>query len=464
VLVVVMLLLAGVAVAGGLIRKDSAGRWDLGPWLVLETAAGALASVVAGAVSRRVAGRFSGPVALAACALSFGLIEAIEILRRAGSGAVVAPARLVLAAPLVAAAGVLLGGWRRRSHVDLVKAAARRPLPRRSLLKESLRYAAPVTVLAAAAGVSLFALPGLEAGPRSGIVASALALDFTVVVPGLVFILLVRAGRAPWLVIVPAFVAGYAVAAATMPRQHAGMLETMRLLVVPLEIGLVACLVVLARRGLAVAAGREGDFATRFRWAARTVLASRIPADILTTEVSVLFYAFRWRRRPPLTRGCYTVHREAGYLAVLVGLIMVLAVETIAVHLLVRHWSGAAAWILTGLSLYACVWLAGDLRAMSARPLRITQTHLSMRVGLRWEAEIPLAWIEDAHPLALRGEPPARDGLDASLLGRANVRLRLHRPIEVCGLYGRRKTVGEIRLMVDRAAEFCKELQAARAL
>jgi hypothetical protein len=106
-----MLLLAGVAIALGWITKDDAGRVNLGPWLALEIAGGAVASVLAGAVSRRIARRYLGPAVLAGASFGVGLAEAMEILRHAAAGDVQAPPWLVLLAPVVTAAGVLFGGW-----------------------------------------------------------------------------------------------------------------------------------------------------------------------------------------------------------------------------------------------------------------------------------------------------------------------------------------------------------------
>ncbi len=330
---------------------------------------------------------------------------------------------------------------------------------RAPVLAAPLRYGLPALVLAGAGAVSLFALPALRAEDQSAVVAAAVTLDLTVVLPGLVYFLLVRSKRLPWIAIVPTFVVGYAVAMATLPEAHHGVLDAIRLLAIPAEIGLVAYLALLARKTFKRASRAEGDFATRFRFAARDALQARIPADILTTEVSILYHAFRWRRPPPDSEGSFTVHREANYLTVVIGLTMVLLVETVALHALVWLWSATAAWILTGLSLYAYIWLVGDYRAMTARPIRLTPTHLSMRMGVRWEAEIPLTQIASAEPLGAREEVPGSDTLVAALLGQPNLMVKLEEPVEVIGMYGWRRTVSGLRLRVDGAPELRAEIQ-----
>jgi hypothetical protein len=454
----IMLMLAGVAIFSGMITRDDAGRLNLGPWLILEIVGGAFTSLLAGATSRRIARGYRAPLVLAVCALTIGLLEATEILRLTAAGGAKAPTWIVLLAPPVTALGVLLGGWNLgTSFIRLRKGNGALHLT------ESLRYSLPAVVLAAAAAVSLFVLPRLAAGAESIVVASALTLDFTVVVPGLAFALLVRTRRAPWIILIPTFVVGYAVAMTTIPPQHHFLLEMIRLLVVPAELCVIVYLVVLTRRTFASAAGSEGDFATRFRFAARKVLASRIPADIITTELSLFYYALDLRRPSPAKTGSYTMHRQVGYLTVMVGLIMVLFAETVPVHLIVSRWSSLAAWILTALSIYALIWLVGDYRAMVARPLRVTPTHLALHVGVRWEADIPLALIAQVDLLNRKSEPPKDNTLFAGLLGQSNLRLKLHDSIEVIGMYGLRKTVREIWLTVDDAEKLRKELRGAVA-
>jgi hypothetical protein len=328
----------------------------------------------------------------------------------------------------------------------------------------SWRYGVPAVVLTSAAALSWFVVPALPQASEAQVVAAAITLDLTLIVPGLVYALLVRTKRLPLIVLLPTFVTGYAVAAGTLPREHHAALEVIRLLAIPVELVLLGCLAVVARRAWAKVPSDGGDFATRFRTAARTALGSRVPADILTTEIALLYHAFRWGRAAPPGLGAYTVHRQVGYLPVMFGLAVALAFEMVVVHLFVSQWSIVAAWVLTGLSLYAGVWLLGDCRAMAARPLYLTLTHLALRVGLRWEVDIPFSLIMQAELLPALHDTPPSDTLTASLLGQPNLRLRLREPVEVTGMYGLRRTVREIWLSVDGAADLCAELQRRLAV
>jgi hypothetical protein len=454
VLLAVMFLIAGLAVLFGWIPYDAEGRLQLGTWLMLEILGGGAASVLAGWVCRRIARDRRGPLVLAAAMFTIGLLEATEIRRHVLAGRADAPMWLVGLAPVVAAVGILIGGWRRSR-----RAAALSLRQRTRRLMPVVRYATCVLAVGAAAVLSILVLPELQPGPRTTVVASALTLDFTVTGPALVYVLLVRARRLPWMALIPTFVVGYALALATIPEQHHAFLEGMRLVIIPAELALVTYLVVLTRRAfINPMPWGAGDFVTRFRSAARSVLESRVPADIFATEIGLLYHAFRHRARSTESPRVFTMHRETGYGSVVIGLAMAILVETVALHVLVSQWSGIVAWILTGLSIYALVWLLGDYRAFGARPTQITSTHLHLRAGMRWEADIPLDQIVSAESLVPDHGQPPREALVAVVLGGPNVRLKLKSPVEVIGMYGLRKTVTEIWLQADESTRLCQAL------
>lgn len=349
------------------------------------------------------------------------------------------------------------GGWNDGGPPGPTTGGARGPV---RLPGAALAWAAPLAVFAAASLLAVLRLPALEPGPRSTVVASALALDLTVTAPALAWVTLVRTRRVPWIVLPPAFVVGYVLALATLPGEQGAVLDALGWLAAPAEGALVAWIVVRARRAYAAAPAGPADFATRFRVAARRTLGSRVPADILTTEIAVLYHAFR-PRGPSRGPGAdsFTVHREAGYPAVASVVALLVVVETSAVHLLVGLWSTTVAWVLSGLGVYAIAWLLGDGRALGARPTRVTATHLRLRVGLRWEADVPRSRIAEVRRLR-PGDASEGEGLRAVVIGAPNVRLAFHEPVEVTGMYGIRRRVRVVRLRVDEADRFCAALGA----
>ena len=260
-----------------------------------------------------------------------------------------------------------------------------------------------------------------------------------------------RPGMMRWTVLFGVALLGCALTFVTLAAEPRSVLGPMALVALSAEIALVIYVVVAARRAVAALPEGETDATTRFRLAARQVARSRGVGDVLTTEVMLLYYAFRRPPRQAETSGAFTVHRTTSYLPILVAIGMALIVETVAVHFLVRVWSAKLAWVLTALSAYTLLWLMGDYRALVSRPIRLSATHLRFRYGLRWEADIPRDAIVEAGllPPALAPTPKEKTRLVASLPGGPNLRMWLERPVEVLGLYGWRKTITELRVRVD---------------
>ena len=291
--------------------------------------------------------------------------------------------------------------------------------------------------------------------------ATGLALDLTILLPALVYLCLVRTKRAPLISVVPAFIVGLVIATITTGAHAPQAIDALHLAALPIEIGVVGFLIITARR-LAKATGEtDGDFATRFRAAARQTLGARIPADVLTTEVATLRYAFG----PAVhSEGGFTVHRRTASGTLVVGLTLAVLVETFVLHLVVSRWSEPVAWVLTAFSLYAIIWLLGDYRAMLSRPTAVVGDTLRLRIGLRWEADIPLETIERIEAARHEpGGPKDRTRLVAPVAGSTNIRIRFREPVTITGAYGMRRTVASIITHVDDAAGFQARLTAAQA-
>jgi hypothetical protein len=168
----------------------------------------------------------------------------------------------------------------------------------------------------------------------------------------------------------------------------------------------------------------------------------------------VLYYGLLcWRRRPAWDdRRCFSFHRNSGYGALILALMMVTAVEVVGTHLVVRRWSGTVAWLLSALGVYALVWMAGDYQAVCRRPMVAADDALRVRVGLRWSVSIPYTQIEQVQP---RGKESVsrrtRGCLHAALLGDPQMVLILRGPVRARGPYGIEKEVRRVGLVVDEA-------------
>ena len=211
------------------------------------------------------------------------------------------------------------------------------------------------------------------------------------------------------------------------------------------------------------AAGTELDIPERIALAAQDVVPGRRLADVLATELSILYYAIAaWRRRPFVPSGtiAFTYHRENAFAAILATVLLAAVGELVAVHFLVRNWSASAAWVLTIVSAIGAFWLLGFLRSILLRPILIDAEALRVRVGVQWRAEIPFEAIERAEfgrvPAPARGAPGV---LRAVRIGQPNALLALKRPVTALGPYGIRREVSLVALSVDRRRDFEQELR-----
>jgi hypothetical protein len=246
-----------------------------------------------------------------------------------------------------------------------------------------------LAVVVAVYCVALGTVASLPRLKHPNVVASAVFVDITIVVP-LAFLLIVPRGRNRWRGLTLVFLASLAGAALVLPAQHRAALPLLRLLVVPAELAAVGLVLLGIRRGLSGAASRDDVIESLERSLSQSLSNPRF-ARAIAYEISVLYYGLvSWRQRVPIGAGrSFSYHRTGGYGAIVFLLIMVSAIEIVSVHLLVARASITAAWVLTGLGLYAVLWILGDFQAVRLRPLVVEDEVLRVRLGLRWSLDIP---------------------------------------------------------------------------
>lgn len=282
------------------------------------------------------------------------------------------------------------------------------------------------------------------------VAAWGVTFDLTVSIPLLYWFFIVRTGNARPLTIAPLFLAGTLVASLLVPQDEQQFLRQLRAIGVPLaEVLLLAALV---RR---VAATRE--------LSARTLLGDGRVAEIVASEMAVLYYAvFGWRAKPEETRGTVvTFHERAGWGSVLACIFVVLAAEGVGMHLLLSRWSSVAAWTWTALDVWGALWLLGDYHALRLRRSFIDDDALHLRYGLRWSAVIPLAQIASVDEIRAESEWKRKDVLKVAMLEEPRWLVTLSEAVVVRGLAGLRKEVRALALLPDDEESLRRALSAA---
>jgi hypothetical protein len=207
------------------------------------------------------------------------------------------------------------------------------------------------------------------------------------------------------------------------------------------------------------------DAGERLRRAALAALPFRRVAEVVAYEMGLMHYALLgWRARPAEGPGAFSYHRRGGYGGIVFALAAATAMETAAVHLLVAPQSPKAAWVATGLSLYALLWLVGDFQAVRLRPIVARDDALHLRMGLPWSADVPWTAVAGLHDArAAAPMPRGRESVRMTAMGPPSAVLELRHPVEVRGPYGITRSVRHVGLAVDDAARFRAEVEARTA-
>jgi len=297
------------------------------------------------------------------------------------------------------------------------------------------------------------------------VIAGALTLDLTLLVPLLYYLLLVRLRGWPVVTVLPVFLISVLAAGWLIPETQHRVLDLVYYAAALAELALIMVIAYKAlqlRKAYRERAAAGLDVYESLRESACAVLGP-LAGGALAYEATLGYYAVvGWTRSPTVGPRSFTAYREVAYIPLMVAAMIALVVETVGVHFLLRLWSPVAAWIVTGISLYTLIWLIGDIHAVRLRPIEICGETLHLRLGLRWTATIPLASIECVRDPGGEVKASKKDHLKALLLGGPNRRIQLAGPVRVVGLYGLTRQVTTIDLHVDDPARFGAALDQVR--
>jgi hypothetical protein len=323
-----------------------------------------------------------------------------------------------------------------------------------------------VAIAAAVYAVEATVVRGAQVAAHPQLFAGAVAFDLTIGVPFLYWLLVVRPGHARASNLLGVFLASLLGARLVLSGPQDRLFGYEWILVAPLELGIVAYVIVKVRRA---ARGLRGAPATldvpeRIAAALNDAFPNPIVGRLLAAEVTLGWYALAsWGREPhaPSAVKAFSYHRKTGLAALLWAGIAASVIELFVVHLVVQAYSARAAWTLSAVSVVGIVCLIGFVRALVLRPVLVFPDRLVVRGGILWTAEIPREAIEAVESgwalRAPRGGTPGYLGITPVV--QANVLLRLRADVEARGLYGRRRTVRVISLSVDEPAALAELLR-----
>lgn len=255
-----------------------------------------------------------------------------------------------------------------------------------------ITYGLPLLVILASVFVALSSLT--KTHPE---VTALLVYDLTVLSP-LLYFFLIRKRKISKLTVIPFITVGILLATILLPENQHGHLNIVKAIAIPaIE---VLILTVILRKTYFVSKSMKAnalvidDGYSIIKKSSVEVLGNGKFTNILISEMAVLYYALIAWKKKALGTNEFTNYRESGTVSLLWGLILVMFIETIALHSLLAKWNIIAAWILTVLSIYSALMVFGHLKALARRPSLITEDKLILKNGLIATISIDLKDIE----------------------------------------------------------------------
>lgn len=302
---------------------------------------------------------------------------------------------------------------------------------------------------------------------NSTVLSLAISLDFIFFIP-LVYFLLIRKTRIPKTTVLPLGILGLTIGSILLPQENQQVLDTVKLYVLPfLELFVIVYLIWKVRQAIRYHK-TLGHVEQDFYSALKDTCANFLPpkaALILSTEIALFYFSFVTWKKFNLTPNQFTYHKSSPARAVLLAFLLMILVETVALHLLLGQWSKIAAWILTILSIYTALQVLGILKSLSRRPITIEANNLVIRYGILNEVSIPFEQIEAIRPCSgtFEIDKSTKKLSPFGELEGYSILITLKETLTLQGLYGMKRDFKQLAFSLDEPMLFQAQLDQAIA-
>jgi hypothetical protein len=294
---------------------------------------------------------------------------------------------------------------------------------------------------------------------NSEVLSSAITIDFLLVIP-LVYFLLIRKKDIPKITVLTSFVLGLVLLSYFLPSQHQSLLSDVKTYFLPvLELGVVSFILykVSKLRKSYRNQQQSGDFYATLKIATEETLPKKV-ALILATEISVIYYGFLKWKRNKLSDNEFTYHKSNGLVSMIIGLTMVIAIETIGLHSILTSWNPIVGWIITFLSAYTGLQFFALAKSVMFRPHQIDLENkmIHLKFGNFTDLEIPFDLIRSI-TIDSKDLPEDKSVVYFSpigALGGHNMILHLKEEIQFSGIYGIKRKAKSLAIHIDEKGKF----------
>ena len=289
-----------------------------------------------------------------------------------------------------------------------------------------------------------------------------ITVDLLITVP-VIYLILVRKTNIPRATFVPFVIAGMIICSLILPVQNQYYLDLFKTWVFPIiEVSILLYIIYNLSKAIKqykLKKNKTIDFYTALKSTCYDILPKGLVIPVVT-EIAVFYYGFIYWKRKKLNENEYSYHKDSGTVTLLIAIILIVAIETLVLHILIEKWSTIAAWILTFLSIYSGIQLFGFLKSMYKRPISIENDKLFIRYGIMNEAIIDIKNIENIE-VSTKTIELNKNTRKLSFLGELeshNVIIKLKVESTFTGLYGIKKQYKTLVLYVDKKIEFVNRI------
>lgn len=291
----------------------------------------------------------------------------------------------------------------------------------------------------------------------------AITIDLLLLVP-FVYFLFIRKTQIPKTTVVPIMIISLLVGMYFIPKESQTYLMLFKTWLLPLvEISVITYLIIKVRSTIKrykEIKDNNLDFFTTLKSTCSEILPKKVVTPF-ATEIAVIYYGFINWKNTKYAENEFTHHKNSGSPAIFGSLILIIVIETFALHFLLAKWNIIATWVLTTLSIYTAIQVLGFAKSLAKRPISINKNSLSLRYGIINEVDIQFSNIEK---IELSKKPLNEDKLTKTLspLGEVeshNVIIYLKETNVLRGIYGIKKEFKTIGLHIDEPSRFYDKME-----
>jgi hypothetical protein len=286
----------------------------------------------------------------------------------------------------------------------------------------------------------------------------AVIFDFIVSIPLIYFLLIRQKNIEKWTVF-SLMIIGAAIATYLIPAENQYYLSLFKKWILPIvEISVISLLIHKLRTTFVdfrTSTNHQLDFYSALKETSKSILPA-IPAVLFSTEIAVIYYGFFCWKKPKLSDNQYTYHIKNGSLALFYAFVVLILIESSVVHLLVAKYSVTAAWVLSILSIYGAIQFWGFAKAITQRPIQISDKNILLRYGIFCETDIEMNQIQEIKTIKYfdSEEKSIQQFSPLKNFESPNTIIILKAESTIVGLYGKQKMYKKLALFIDENEKF----------